>query len=198
MYRVWLTIFLCTYIFSTQQAIYEHLTTHVSHPDWKFLVMLQCWHKHWFILHVCIIIDKRTLWGQAPACVALWLNRVHLILHTWHTWHEPAKTWLSGEPSPSSVETYLGGPVGVHLNHVLGTLFNLELNVVLSFQGGEAAAACAHSGLAVRGIWGQRAFWIKVGREKKRQVHVSTYGKQWQTWLCMCCWNLAQICTDCK
>lgn len=55
-------------------------------------------------------------------------------------------------------EPYLGGPVGVHQNHVLCTLLDLELNVVLSFQGGEAAAAGAHSRLTVWRVWGQRAF----------------------------------------
>lgn len=80
---------------------------------------------------------------------------------------------MSGETSPSPVESYLGGPVGVHLNHVLGALFDLELDVVLSFQGGEAAAACAHSGFAVRGIWGQRALWVETG---KKEHKLSPYG----------------------
>lgn len=55
-------------------------------------------------------------------------------------------------------EAYLRWPVGVHLNHVLRALFDLELDVVLSFQGGQAAAARAHSALAVWGIWRQGAF----------------------------------------
>lgn len=69
-------------------------------------------------------------------------------------------------PQPPPAESHLGGPVGVHLNHVLGTLFDLELDVILSFQGGQAAAAGAHSRLTVGRIWGQREFWVKKRRNK--------------------------------
>ena len=65
-------------------------------------------------------------------------------------------------PPPPSPVPYLGGPVGVHQNHILCTLLDLELDVVLSLQGGQAAATGAHSRLAVGGIWGQRAFWVKT------------------------------------
>lgn len=37
---------------------------------------------------------------------------------------------------------YLGGSVGVDWNHVLGSLFDLELDVELSLQGGNAVLAC--------------------------------------------------------
>lgn len=56
-----------------------------------------------------------------------------------------------------SGSTYLRGTVGVHLNHVLSTLFDLELDIILSFQCGQAAAAGEHSGLTVGSVWGQRA-----------------------------------------
>ena len=59
---------------------------------------------------------------------------------------------------------YLGGNVGVHLDHVLRPLFDLQLDVVLLLQGSEAAAAGEHPGLAAGRVWRQRAFW-----EKKKQ-----------------------------
>lgn len=64
-------------------------------------------------------------------------------------------------PSPPA-QSYLGGSVGVHQDHVLRALLDLELDVILSFQGSQAAAAGAHSRLAVWGVWGQRAFWVKT------------------------------------
>lgn len=60
------------------------------------------------------------------------------------------------------LDSYLRRPIGVHQNHVLSTLFDLELDVILSFQGGKAAAA---AGVRVGGIWGQRAFWVKMRKK---------------------------------
>lgn len=77
---------------------------------------------------------------------------------------------MSGEPAPSPAESYLGGSVGVHLDHVLSALFDLELNVILSFQGGEAAITRAHSGLTVGGIWSQRAFWVKMEKNNRKKL----------------------------
>lgn len=102
---------------------------------------------------------------------------------------------MSGEPSHSLAESYLGGPVGVHQNHVLGTLFDLQLDVILSFQGGQAAAAVAHSRLTVGGIWGQGAFCVKT---KKKSYYLVAVWKQPQICLGMCCWSLSQIYTNCK
>lgn len=87
------------------------------------------------------------------------------------------------------VESYLGGPVGVHLNHVLGALFDLELDVVLSFEGSQAATAGAHSGLAVRGVWGQRAFCAKSWKKKKLVPHGSLETTADDIWGCVCCWS---------
>lgn len=84
-------------------------------------------------------------------------------------WHESVWTWMSGEPF-SPAESYLGGSVGVHQNHVLCALFDLELDVILSFQGSQAAAAGAHSRLTVGGVWGQRAFWVKTKKKEKRKL----------------------------
>lgn len=102
---------------------------------------------------------------------------------------------MSGEPSHSLADSYLGGPVGVHQNHVLGTLFDLQLDVILSFQGGQAAAAVAHSRLTVGGIWGQGAFCVKT---KKKSYYLVAVWKQPQICLGMCCWSLSQIYTNCK
>lgn len=78
---------------------------------------------------------------------------------------------MSGEPF-SPAESYLGGSVGVHQNHVLCALFDLELDVILSFQGSQAAAAGAHSRLTVGGVWGQRAFWVKTKKKEKESYHL--------------------------
>lgn len=86
-------------------------------------------------------------------------------------------------PPPAPHDSYLRGPVGVHMDHVLSSLFDLELNVILSLQGSQAAAA-AHPRLAVRGIWGQRAIW--VNREKTLLPFENNH-------LCMCYWSLSQI-----
>lgn len=65
------------------------------------------------------------------------------------------------DPSPPA-QSYLGGSVGVHLDHVLCALFDLELDVILFFQGSQAAAAGARPRLTVWGVRGQRAFWVKT------------------------------------
>ncbi len=90
-----------------------------------------------------------------------------LTLHTWRPNMNQPDPECQVNPPPSPADPYLGGPVGVHQNHVLGALFDLELDVILPFQGGQAAAAGAHSRLTVGGIWGHRAFWVKT---KKVQV----------------------------
>lgn len=68
------------------------------------------------------------------------------------------------EPS-APAETYLGGSIRVHQNHVLCPLFDLQLDVILSLQGSQAAAAGAHSAFTVWGVWGQRAFWVKTRKK---------------------------------
>ena len=64
---------------------------------------------------------------------------------------------------------YLGGDVGVHLDHVLGPLFDLQLDVVLLLQGSEATAAREHPSLTVGRVWRQRAFWEKKTQHNDRE-----------------------------
>lgn len=122
--------------------------------------------KYIFFGNATMLPDLMVLGKEDPVCMKLDLSfkfSTRDVLYCTHlaAWHESVWTWMSCEPS-SSAESYLGGSIGVHQNHVLCALFDLELNVILSFQGGQAAVAGAHSRFTVGGVWGQWAFWVKT------------------------------------
>ena len=73
--------------------------------------------------------------------------------------------------------SYLGGAIGVDGDHVLGALFDLELNVELAFQGGNAVRrpALRPRGLR-RVIWGGEGGGLKVKTRNRSRLKTPRRG----------------------
>lgn len=56
-----------------------------------------------------------------------------------------------------SVADYLVRAIGIHLYHVLSSLFDFELDVILFLQCSQATAVGACPSLAAGGVWGHGA-----------------------------------------